>query len=114
MDYMKTHWESLSVFTRMHNLFDGNNQGFKVDGSGANRLVQMLVDPGCPIGRVDVGKDGQCAWRSMSVRLVGHEKMWRPIRLCLRQAGRRKSRKFCILGGKNRNFYKIEKVWAKF
>ena len=87
MDYMKTNWESLSVFTRIHNLFDGNNQGFKVDGSGANRLVQMLVDPGCPIGRVDAGKDGQCAWRTASVRLVGHEKMWRPIRLCLLHFG---------------------------
>ena len=91
VDYMKTNWESLSVFTRIHNLFDGNNQGFKIDGSGANRLVQMLVDPGCPIGRVDVGKDGQCAWRTIAVRLVRNEKMWRPIRLCLLRFGYRQA-----------------------
>ena len=88
---MKTRWESLSVFIRIHNLFHGNNQGFKVDGSGANRLVQLHVDPGCPVGRVDVGKDGQCAWRTTTVRLVRNEKMWRPIRLCLLRFGYRQA-----------------------
>ena len=104
---MKTHWESLSVFTRIHNLFDGNNQGFKVDGSGANRLVQMLVDPGYPIGRVDVGKDGQCAWRSTSVRLVGHEKMWRPIRLCLLHFGYTQRPQFFLSEDMQPNYIEI-------
>ena len=107
VDYMKTNWESLSVFTRIHNLFDGNNQGFKVDGSGANRLVQMLVDPGYPIGRVDVGKDGQCAWRSTSVRLVGNEKMWRPIRLCLLHFGYTQRPQFFLSEDMKPNYIEI-------